>query len=259
MYFSTAVAAEAADVNSIWLFMIYAFVTVFVVVQSTVYLVQSLRRAKKIGMDLTKIKKIITSSLTFSILPSIGIFIGVVGLAGALGLPLPAIRENIVGAIHYETSAADWVAGYVDGGLYSGLRDMLEKTGGAISPSTFVTFVAAMTFGIIWGPLYCLLFYKKTQPAFNKLTKKNEKWGQIMFAAVFMGMVLGYIAVATAEIFYFTKTSYYPILAVAVAALVMWGLDYLVQKKNQQWLDNFSLAISMFSGMAAVGVVNALV
>ncbi|MDR3216100.1 MAG: DUF5058 family protein [Clostridiaceae bacterium] len=262
--------SAAAAVNSVWLYLLYIFVAVFILTQSTVYLLKSLKRAKKINMDMAKIKKVISSSVMFTILPSIGIFIGVVILAGSLGVPLPGIRLSVIGSLQYETMAADWVAAQVEGGIFSGLEDMVKS--GAISAETFVTFCFAMTFGIIWGPLFCLFFYKKFQPKMLSAAKNNTRWGGIIFAAVFIGMVLAYLSVAIAEPFYLIggrKTIaavsgdesggvFFPLIAVIVAAGATWFFDKLIKKKGQKWLESFSLAFSMLLGMSAVAGVNAI-
>ena len=51
------------------------------------------------------IKKTVIASVSFSILPSIGIFIGVITMAGLLGIPLPWVRLSVLGALHYELLA----------------------------------------------------------------------------------------------------------------------------------------------------------
>lgn len=264
--------SASADINGAWMFVLYACVALFVIVQSTVYLVSSLRRAKKINMDMGKIKKVITSSAVFTILPSVGIFIGVVILAGAVGIPLASIRLSIVGSLQYETLAADTVAGQVQGGAFSGLSDLIAA--GAVDAKTFVTFCFAMSFGIIWGPLFCLFFYKKFQPKMLTMASKSSSSGStaFIFAAVFIGMVLAYLSVALAEPFYLIGGRkpivgkigdeyagvFYPLIAVVVSAVSSFIFEYLIKKKNQKWLENFALAFSMLLGMSAVAGVNAI-
>ena len=66
--------------NSWVLYLLYALIVVFISAEAIFYLVKSVKKAKKIGMDMTKIKKVISTSASFSILPAIGIGIGVVTL-----------------------------------------------------------------------------------------------------------------------------------------------------------------------------------
>lgn len=46
-----------------------------------------------------------------------------------------------------------------------------------------------------------------------------------------------------------------PLVVAAVSALVMGGLIRLSEKKSMEWVDNFSIALSMLLGMAAAVVV----
>ncbi|MGI6228762.1 MAG: DUF5058 family protein, partial [Christensenellales bacterium] len=100
-----------------------------------------------------------------------------------------------------------------------------------------------------------------------------------VFAAVFIGMVLAYLSVAIGEIFYLVPGAklpsglaesvranpknihsvYYGLIAVVASALTMWGLQALITKKNQKWLENFALSFSMIVGMLSVAGVHAIV
>lgn len=77
--------AAGLDVNSGWLYLLYVGVAVFVLGQAAFYLVRALKRAKVLNIDKEKIKTAITSSVSFTILPAIGIFIGLVTLVGFWG------------------------------------------------------------------------------------------------------------------------------------------------------------------------------
>lgn len=251
--FNYSLSAAADVVNNPWFYAIYALIVVFVLSQSIFYLVKSLRRAKAINMDMNKIKKVISSSAIFSILPSIGIFIGIITLVGAIGVALPAIRLSIIGALQYETQVVDTVANKVANSS-AGMTWLI----GNLDAKTFVTIALVMTLAIIWGPLFCLTFYRKVQPKIMLATKKNNGMGNLIFAAGFIGMVLAYISVAIGQVAGAPTNiaSYYNLIAVAVAAILMAIFDLLITKCNQAWLENFSLAFSMIAGMAVVAVIS---
>ncbi|MEG1791891.1 MAG: DUF5058 family protein [Clostridia bacterium] len=254
MSFISTSTLAAANVNSPYLYLLYAFVVVFVISQCTFYLVKSLRRAKALNMDMSKIKQVIIRSISFSILPSIGIFIGIVTLIGALGIPLPSIRLSIIGALQYEAMAAGMAADAIVGGS-NGLNALF----GNITAEQYVTIAAVMTIGIIWGPLFMFTLYKRFQKNLNKVTKSgSNKWNDILFGAVFVGMVLAFFVVAIAGIFKMPSNiaSYYNVIAVVVSALAMWGFDVLIKKSKQEWLENFSLTFSMLAGMIVVAVIS---
>lgn len=251
--FSYTISAASDIVNNPWLYVVYGAVVVFVVSQCVFYLVKSLRRAKQINMDMGKIKKVISSSALFSILPSIGIFIGIVTLIGAIGIALPAIRLSIIGALQYETQVVDTVANKIANSS-TGMLWLIEN----LDSKTFVTIALTMTVAIMWGPIFCLFFLRKVQPKLLSATKKDSNLGNIIFAAGFIGMVLAYLSVAIGQVAGVPTNiaSYYNLIAVVVAALLMALFDLLITKFRQSWLENFSLAFSMLAGMGVVALIN---
>lgn len=252
------ICAAEYDPNSIWLYVVYVAIITVVIIESLWYFVKAYKRAKKLNMDKEKIKKVITSSIVFSILPSVGIFVGVITIAGTLGVPLPATRLSVIGALQYELQAADWAA--IQMGYQEGLASVTS-----MDAKTLITFAMAMSFGIIWGPLFCIFFFKKAQPKMLKKTKSDQTWANALFAAVFIGMTLAYLVVAIVSIAFpvdgggLRVASFYSIIGFTSSALAMWLCDYLIQKKKAAWLENFSLAFSMLFGMALITVLNVTV
>ena len=254
----------------------YGLIVAFVSVEAIYYLVKSIRRAKKIGMDMGKIKRVITTSATFSVLPAIGIGIGVVTLVGAIGIALPAIRLSVVGSLQYETQVADAAASAMAGSMANLMQE-------GVTPKAFVTIAFMMTLAIIWGCLFVVLFYKRLQPKLTKLGKKDlsasksvNKFvdqkkiniGDLAFQIAFIGMIIAYLSMAISTVFGTTKLEdgstfqnmyttygYYNLIAVVVAAGCMMGFDVLVNKLNWKWLDSFSTAFSMIIAMVVVAVI----
>lgn len=221
------------------MYLMYALIVVFISAEAIFYLVKSVKKAKQIGMDMTKIKKVIKTSASFSVLPAIGIGIGVVTLIGSLGITVPAIRLSVIGALQYETQMADGAAiGIVKEGLKDGsivnpdnldissqALTLLTSNLNGITPQYYVTIVTLMTVAIIAGPILVVLFYKKLQPKLAKLgamkvggavdpdtaTKNLESdakkanpnginLGDLAFQISFIGMIIGYIAMSIGAI-----------------------------------------------------------
>ena len=88
------------------LFVFVGLIIAAVVGQSVYFLVKSYRRAKEIGMDMTKVHKTIKTAAIFTIAPAISIVITVVTLSQSLGVALPWLRLSVVGSLSYETIAA---------------------------------------------------------------------------------------------------------------------------------------------------------
>lgn len=261
------------------MYLMYALIVVFISAEAIFYLVKSVKKAKKIGMDMTKIKKVIKTSASFSVLPAIGIGIGVVTLIGSLGITVPAIRLSVIGALQYETQMADGAAKAITDST-DGLTLLIQR---GVTAQDYATIVTLMTVAIIAGPVLVVLFYKKLQPKLAKLgamkvggavdpdtaTKNLESdakkanpnginLGDLAFQVSFIGMIIGYIAMSIGAIAAMPGriTSYYNFIAVIVAALFMVLSDFLVKKLNWKWLDDFSVAFSMLFAMLVVGIIS---
>lgn len=265
------------------MYLMYALIVVFISAEAIFYLVKSVKKAKQIGMDMAKIKKVIKTSASFSVLPAIGIGIGVVTLIGSLGITVPAIRLSVIGALQYETQMADGAAKAIinDSKLEEKALTLLIQRG--VTAQDYATIVTLMTVAIIAGPILVVLFYKKLQPKLAKLgamkvggvvdpdtaTKNLESdakkanpnginLGDLAFQVSFIGMIIGYIAMSIGAIAAMPGriTSYYNFIAVIVAALFMVLSDFLVKKLHWKWLDDFSVAFSMLFAMLIVGIIS---
>ena len=261
------------------MYLMYALIVVFISAEAIFYLVKSVKKAKQIGMDMTKIKKVIKTSASFSVLPAIGIGIGVVTLIGSLGITVPAIRLSVIGALQYETQMADGAAKAITGST-DGLTLLIQR---GVTAQDYATIVTLMTVAIIAGPILVVLFYKKLQPKLAKLgamkvggsvdpdaaTKNLESdakkanpnginLGDLAFQVSFIGMIIGYIAMSIGAIAAMPGriTSCYNFIAVIVAALFMVLSDFLVKKLHWKWLDDFSVAFSMLFAMLIVGIIS---
>ena len=255
---STLSAFSGFTPNSPLIYGLYGAVVVFVVAMSLYYIVRSVRRAKALNMDMGKIKKVFTTSAVFSILPAIGIGIGVVTLIGSIGIALPAIRLSVIGSLQYETMMADGAASAIAG-------TMKEFIGGNITAQDFVTIATVMTIPIVTGPIVVIFFYKKFQPKVQMLSSKTSATssgginiGDLLFQVVFIGMILGYLAMSLTSIASGAGyvDNYYNFLAIVIAALCMYVFDLLINKCGQTWLDSFSTPFSMLIAMAVVAVIS---
>ena len=141
-----------SSVNAGYFYGIVAVVLTFIMAMCLVFCMKSYRAGVAIGMEEKALKKVITSSMTFTLLPSISILLGVIALSGTLGVPLSWLRLSVIGALQYELNVADIAAQGV--GL-SGLN-LAELNIGA-----FVTIALVMTIGILGGVVCCIFFLKK--------------------------------------------------------------------------------------------------
>ena len=241
-----------SELNSPVMYLIVGVVVAFVALVCVVFMVRAYKAGIDIGMDKYKLKQTITSSATFAILPSIGILLGVIALAGSLGIPLPWLRLSVIGALHYETQVAEAAAEAV--GLPGLSATYMTK-------EAFVTIALVMSVCIIWGMVFSIFFTKKYTGGSKKEKKDKKKsvfdgFGDKAMTAMFVGLVSCYIGsyigdfVSSEGLFTF-KGDLIPILVAIVSAIIMAIFIYLKEKKNQKWVDSFSIAGSMLVAMAS--------
>lgn len=235
------------------IYLLCGAIILFVLAMSVFFMIRAWRAGITIGMDKAKLRRAVTSSITFTLLPSISILLGVIALSGSLGVPLPWVRLSVIGALHYETSVADIAAKAI--GL-SGLN-ITEMTAEA-----YTTIALVMSAGIIWGMVLTVFLNKRylkrlQKPRKGTAEKKSGKgFGDVAMVAMFIGLVAAYVGSYVGT---FTSTgNYLPLIVLAASALAMAVFTYFTEKKGQAWLDNFSVAGSMLFGMA-VAVLTGLV
>lgn len=230
-----------SQLNSLPLYLISGGIILFVAGMSLFFLVRAYRAGLAIGMDRKKLKRAITSSVTFTVLPSISILLGVIALAGTLGVPLPWLRLSVVGALHYETSVADIAARSI--GL-SGL------SASEMTLTAFTTIGLLMTVGIIWGILLTAVGCKKY---LGKLQKPKagggRSFGDAAMTAMFIGLICAYLGSYIGD--FVAHGNYMALVVLPASAAAMGVFLYLGNRRGMVWVENFSIAASMLVGMAA--------
>ena len=226
--------------NSAPMYAICGGIIAFVAVVCAVFMVRAYRAGLAMGIDRVKLKRAITSSATFSLLPSVGILLGVIALSG-------------IGALHYETQVAQAAAEQVG---------MSSLSAAEMTPSGFATIALLMSICIMWGMVLSIFFNKRYlgRLGSGKKSSGGAGFGDTAMTAMFIGVVSAYIGsyiggfVSGGGLFSFSG-SFMPLIVVFVSGLVMAGFIYLSEKKNLAWVESFSIAGSMLIGMAAAVVV----
>ena len=138
--------------NSPVMYLIVGVVILFVAAVCVIFMVRAYRAGLKSGIDKVKMKRAVSASATFAVLPSVGILVGVIALAGSLGIPLPWLRLSVIGALHYETQVAQVAAEST--GIQLSASQMTEQA--------FVTIAFLMAFCICWGMVLSIIFTKRS-------------------------------------------------------------------------------------------------
>ena len=240
-----------SQLNSPAMYLICGGVIAVVALICVVFMVRAYRAGLAIGMDATKMRRVIISSTTFTILPAVGILLGVIALAGSLGTPLPWLRLSVIGALHFETQVAQGAAENV--GL-SGLN-VAEMTATAFSTIALVMSACIMG-GILMSIFFTNRYTKRLGGSSGGGGGVAGGFGDKAMTAMFIGLVSAYVGnyvgqlVSGKGLFTFAG-SWTPIAVMAVAAIAMAVFIYLAEKKKVAWVENFSIAGSMLCGMIA--------
>ena len=240
-----------SQLNSPAMYLICGLIVLFVALVSLFFLIRAYRAGVAVGMDQTKLRRTITASATFAILPSVGILLGVIALSGSLGIPLPWLRLSVIGALHYETQVAEAAAEQVH----------IKLSAAEMNPEAFVTIALLMAFCIMWGMVFSLFFTKKyssklkanpSGTASDGTPKKKSiiaDFGDSAMNAMFIGLVSAYIGSYFGQI---RADGNWVSLAVAlIGGLAMCLFLWLKEKKNAEWVDSFSIAGSMIIAMTS--------
>ena len=138
--------------NVWWVYLIVGIIFLYVLAQSTAFLLKARKRALELNFTKEQIRKTITSSMIFSIAPSMAILFGLVILTKVFGPMVAGLRLGTLGALTYELPAATNVIKGVFG---------LDIGSLAITPEMIVTALWVMTLGCIPPLLILPLFFKE--------------------------------------------------------------------------------------------------
>jgi len=231
-------------------------VILFVAAVCVIFWVRAWKAGIAIGMDRTRMKRAVTASASFSILPSVGILLGVIALSGSLGVPWPWLRLSVIGALHYETQVAAAAAEAVG---------LPELSGSGMTAQAFATIALLMSVCIMWGMILSALFNRRylnrlSGPGEKKPGQRKPGFGDAAMSAMFIGMVSAYLGSYLGEFVsgqgrFAFRGSWTPLAAAAVSAAAMAILTRLSAKKGMAWLDSFSIAASMLMGMFAAALI----
>jgi len=247
------------NVNHPVLFLLVGIIIAAVVAQSVYFLIKSYRRAKEIGMDMTKVNKTIKTAAIFTIAPAISIVITVITLSQSLGIALPWLRLSVVGSLSYEAIAAANAA--------SGMGTTLAELAGSMTASQYVTIVIVMTISIMVGIWLVPAISKKYKSGLISIQKKDSKWGDILQNSLFIGMISAFVGfvfcdisrlwLSTDGVFTngkgesFTSTSgLVPVFVMLISAGAMCLCGVLINKLKWKWVNDYALPICMLLGMA---------
>lgn len=230
--------------NSPLMFILCLITVLIVFGQSLVFIRTAWIRGKQVGIEPSVMKKAMSNSAVFSVIPTLPIIIMLMTLSVPLGQYFPWLRLSVVGSAQYEGMAAGMVA---TGAGLEGINDPNMTAG------IFTTAMWVMTIGIIWGIVFNIFFMSSLDKISKKLKASNNTFVPIFSSAMFLGML------AVLSIPQVANLANVPgFVSFLVAAVVALSCNYLAKKPNLRILGDFSLPISLILGMGAAIVYSQL-
>ena len=249
------------------LFLLVGLIIAAVLGQSVYFLLKAVKRARAKGMDMTVIKKTITTAAIFTIAPAVAIVITVMALSKSLGIALPWLRLSVVGSLSYEAIAAANAA--------SGMGTTLAALSEGMSASQYLTIIIVMTISIMIGIWLVPVIAKKYQSGLVKFENKDKKWSDILQSSLFIGMISAFVGFVFCDVNrlwnegarvvtstdnmtgkevvtnYTSTSGLVPVFVMLISAALMCVCGLLMKKLNWKWLNDYALPICMVLGMAS--------
>lgn len=243
--------------NSGLLYTLGVLTALFILGQSTFFLVRAWRRGIALGMPKEKMLKAVRSSAVFTIVPTVPIIIALLTMVKGLGIPVPWMRLSVLGSASYELIAADTAAKSM--GLAGGIADQ------GMTAGIFAGVMWVMMIGIIWGLVFIIIGLRKLFKGVNKVNTADRKWGEIMIGSLFMGMIATFLgSIVSPQVKAFAANpgsgaALIPIIVLFASAGVMALFTWISKRfRPMAWLENFSMALSMVLAMGLAVLCNTL-
>lgn len=215
--------------------LIYGMVTIgilLVLIMSWMMISKSWKRALELGYKREDMMKVVKSSMTFSIMPAIGIVIGLFALSSLIGTPWAWWRLSVIGSLTYETMAAN-VA--------------LSSVGKEIATATstdFVLIMFVMTIGILGGLTMSTFVGEKIHTGSIKMKDKDPRWGSLGNSVFMLAIILAF----TIPMFFKGPVMMLTLISSIITAYI---LSKIAGTYKVNWLDDFIMVFTMLIAMAS--------
>jgi len=227
--------------NDMIMFALCLIPIILVLGQSAIYIKMGMKRTKELNLDQKNVKKAITNSAVFSILPSLPIVITVVALMPSLGRFIPWLRLSVIGSAAYETICADMT---IKGFGYSGLGDS------SMTATVFTSVIWVMCLVSCVWPLTNVIALK----FYDGKVKQSRKSGGFMKVAA-GAMMIGLMCIMCVPRLVNVDDKV-GIAVCAVAGISAVALDWAADKFKLKSLSDFSFALAMILGMVTAVIVS---
>lgn len=208
--------------------------------------VKGRKRCMELGLGKEELNKIIRGTITFTIVPSLSVVVGLFSLASVLGVPWSWFRLSVLGAVIYELTAADMAA--VGAGF-----DSISAVAEANDPSVVGAIMLAMSVGIIGGTVWVMLLGEPIQGGMSTINKKLGGFGAIILSMFTMAMMA--VMVPRRSVL----AGVLPTCVFLFSAFITYLMRKLAaSNKKLAWLREFVMAFALILGMASTLVFSAI-
>ena len=221
-------------INSPLLLALIIIGLLYIVGFSLVYLKKAYTRCIELGISKEDVKKVIKSSVVFSIVPSLSIVVGLFALITVLGTVWSWWRLSVIGSLSYETMISSSVASAIG---FETSAEMLDKASG----SQFGVVMILMSIGMLSGFLILLPFGKKLSSSVSK-TENSSSWKYVLSGTFMLCLFAVYIPVLL-----FGDTIQAAVMLTGLVIAIVLGI--LAKNPKLRWLGEFIMAFSMIGGM----------
>ena len=221
-------------ISSPLLLILVAIGLIYIVIFSLIHLKKSYSRCIEMGITKEDLKKVIKSSIVFSIVPSLSIVVGLFALISVLGVVWSWWRLSVIGSLSYESLISSNVASALD---FSSAAEMLEKASG----SQFGVVMILMSIGMLSGFFILIPLGKKLSMSVSK-TENSSNWKYVLSGTFMLCLFAVYIPVLLIG-----DTVQAAVMITGLIIAVALGI--LASKPKLRWLSEFIMAFSMIGGM----------
>jgi hypothetical protein len=194
---------------------------------------KSWKHALAIGYTREWLWRIVKSSVSYSIVPSLAVLVGFFTLAPLLGVPLSLWRLSVVGNTAYEIMTANMALGS------AGVSEVAKA-----STREFILIIYVMAIGIMGGMVFSCLFAKKIHMGTYKTREKDRRWGALSNGIYIQTILLVFII----PIFFSFNAALLTFITSGGVALI---LNAVIRKSKIARLNDFSAALSMIIAMVS--------
>ncbi len=232
-------------VNSSLLYILVAIVITYVFFLALFFSKKAWNRALELGFTKKDLLKVIKSTISATIVPSIAIVIGLVTLVSSLGIPFPWLRLSVIGSVAYELVASETARAALLCNPDMSAAVCAQQTLASANLQSYVTVMFVMTTAITSGLFTLLFFGKKIQGRVVELGSNKKSFGFVAIECLMVALAATFLPA-------FLLADWTSFLTFLTSLLITITFGMLSMKyKKLSWVKDFVLALALLGGMAS--------